>query len=80
MQIMCAGRVFDTTPWMASQAEDFRALVPSLQKIGIKVVVHGDGLIPHIAKHMNLDVDGQPRIKQILREAKLKARTLWQNL
>ncbi len=80
LQIMCGGRVFDTTPWMASQAEDFKALVPSLQRIGIKVIVHGDGLIPHIAKNMHLDVDGEQRIKQLWREAKLKARTLWQNI
>lgn len=80
MQIGCAGRIFDTTAWMASQAEDFKVLVPSLQRIGIKVVVHGDGLIPHIAKQMQLDVDGEPRFRQFVREAKLKARILWQSI
>ena len=80
LKIFCNGREFDTTPWMASQAEDFKVLVPSLQRLGLKIAVHGDGLIPHLARAMNLDVDGEPRAKQILREAHLKAKTLWQNL
>lgn len=80
LKIFCNGREFDTTPWMASQAEDFKVLVPSLQRLGLKIAVHGDGLIPHLARAMNLDVDGEPRAKQLLREAHLKAKTLWQNL
>ena len=74
-------RVFHTTPWMAGQAEDFKVLVPSLQKLGVKISVHGDGLIPHLAKYaLGLDVDGQSRTRQLWREAKTKARTLWLNL
>lgn len=74
-------RIFHTTPWMAAQAEDFKVLVPELQKLGVKVSVHGDGLIPHLAKYsLGLDVDGQARWRQLAREARLKARTLWQNL
>lgn len=74
-------RVFHTTPWMAAQAEDFKVLVPELQRIGVKVSVHGDGLIPHLAKYaLGLDVDGQAKWRQIWREATTKARTLWLNL
>jgi uncharacterized Rossmann fold enzyme len=74
-------RVFHTTPWMAAQAEDFKVLVPSLQRIGMKISVHGDGLIPHLAKYaLGLDVDGQSMLKQLTRQAVLKARTLWLNL
>lgn len=80
LQVMCNNKVFDTTPWMASQAEDFKALVPALQRIGLKISVHGDGLIPTLAKAMNLDVDGEKRSKQTWREVKWKAKTLWQNL
>ncbi len=80
LPILCNGRVFHTTPWMASQAEDFKVLVPSLQQIGVKIVVHGTGLIPHLAKAMHLDVDGEPKVKQVWREAKNKARTLWHHL
>lgn len=80
LQIMCNNQVFDTTPWMAGQAEDFKALVPSLIRIGIKVSVHGDGLIPTIAKAMNLDVDGEARSKQIWREIKMKSSALWNSL
>ena len=74
------GRVFHTTPWMAGQAEDFKVLAPSLQRLGMKISVHGDGLIPHLARAMHLDVDDQSRVKQIAREVSLKARTLWLNL
>jgi len=80
LAIMCGGRVFHTTPWMAGQAEDFKVLVPSLQRIGMKISVHGDGLIPHLARNMGLDVDGQSKMKQLARQVNLKARTLWLNL
>lgn len=80
LSIMVNGRVFHTTPWMAAQAEDFKVLVPSLQRLGMKIVVHGDGLIPHLARAMHLDVDNEPKFKQLVREASLKARTLWLNL
>ena len=77
---MSCNKIFDTTPWMAQQAEDFRALVPSLQRIGIRIVVHGDGLIPTIAKEMGMDVDGEPMGRQFWRNTKVKAKTLWINL
>ena len=80
LQVMTAGRVFDTTHWMTAQAEDFKVLVPALQRIGLKVVVHGDGLIPTLAKEMNLDTDGEPKTRQVWRDVKWKARTLWQNI
>ena len=79
-QIMSCNKIFDTTPWMAQQAEDFRALVPSLQRLGIRIVVHGDGLIPTIAKEMGMDVDGEPMGRQFWRNTKVKAKTLWINL
>ena len=79
-RVMCGDRLFDTTPWMAQQAEDFKVLVPSLRRMGIRIVVHGDGLIPHIAREMKMDVDGEPFGRQFLRNAKIKAKTLWMNL
>jgi hypothetical protein len=46
-------RVFETAPWMAQQIEDFKVLVPILTKhCGIRVIVHGDGLLQHIARAM----------------------------
>lgn len=81
MQIMCNNRAFWCSPWMVQQAEDFKVLAPPLrEQFGIKIVVHGDGLIPHIAKEHGFDVDGQSRAFQLWRETKSKARTLWSQL
>ena len=81
MPIMCGDRIFECAPWMAQQANDFKILAPALRDLyGVKIVVHGDGLIPHIAKLEGYDVDGEARSTQIWREAKVKARTLWSQL
>lgn len=74
-------RVFQTAPWMCVQAEDFKILAPSLRdNYGIKLIVHGDGLIPHLAKAMSFDVDSESRGTQIWRDTKTKARILWSQL
>jgi len=76
------GRSFLCAPWMAQQAEDFKILAPSL--IGpykTKMVVHGDGLIPHLARVMGCEVqNGEPKYKHALRHAKYKASQIWQHL
>ncbi len=81
LQIMCNNRAFMCAPWMAMQAEDFKILAPSLREsFGVRLVVHGDGLIPHLAKTMGFDVDGETKAKQIWRSTKQKARILWSQL
>lgn len=81
LNIMCNNRVFDCSPWMAQQAEDFKLLAPSLRdQYQMRLVVHGDGLIPHLAKAMGFDVDGESKTQQIWRDAKQKARILWSQL
>lgn len=56
MQIHCGGRWFTTTPWLAVQAEDFKKIAPYLMSVGVKLTVYGDGLIPHIARLLNIPV------------------------
>lgn len=56
MDIYCHGKWFKTTAWLAVQAEDFKLLAPSLRGAGVKIVVHGDGLIPHIASALEFEV------------------------
>ena len=73
-------RVFDTTPWLAAQAEDFKLLTPLLQRIGMRVVVHGEGLIPSLAKAMDLDTDDELKLHQLWRGVRNKSLTLWANL
>lgn len=45
--VTCGGRVFECTPWQASQASEFRDLVPYLGD-EVELCVHGDGLIAHM--------------------------------
>ena len=45
--VTCGGRTFMCTPWMASQASEFRDLVGLLGD-EVEIAVYGDGLIAHI--------------------------------
>ena len=81
MLVTCGARQFWCSPWMALQAEDFRILVPPMRsRYGIKFVVHGDGLIPHIARIMGIEVYGEWKGKHIWRHAKYNAQMVWANL
>lgn len=81
LQILCNNRAFHCAPWMAQQAQDFKVLAPPLRDtFGVKLIVHGDGLIPHLAKAMGFDVDGEARSTQLWRAATTKARILWSQL
>ena len=81
MEIMCAGRVFMTAPWMAQQAEDFKTLIPTFRNlIDVEFIVHGDGLIPHIAMLLGLKTDLENRFTRFLREWKWKTTILWQHV
>lgn len=81
MEIMCAGRVFDTAPWMAQQAEDFKTLIPAFRNlISVEFIVHGDGLIPHIAMLLGLKTDLENWFTRLCREWKWKTTILWQHV
>lgn len=47
--VSCGGRMFSCTPWMLSQAQEFRGLVGFLGD-EVELAVHGDGLIAHMVK------------------------------
>lgn len=81
MMIECNGRVFETAPWMAQQAEDFKILIPNFSdNYGIEYIVHGDGLIPHIAMTLGLKTDLENDLQKSCRIWSRKARILWQHL
>lgn len=42
------GMSFTCAPWMAKQAEEFERQFKQLSALGVKISVHGRGLIPHI--------------------------------
>jgi FkbM family methyltransferase len=49
VDVTVAGRHFKCAPWMVSQYEDFKELVPILLQQGCVLRIFGDGLIPHVA-------------------------------
>lgn len=81
MHIMCGERIFECAPWMAVQAEDFKVLAPIMvDKLGVKLHVHGDGIIPHIAMAIGLDVDRPLRVRRFVMNWKRNAKTLWHHI
>jgi hypothetical protein len=48
IKVRCNGRWFQTTGWLAAQAQEFEAIYTPLVNLGVTITVHGDGLIPHI--------------------------------
>jgi hypothetical protein len=45
-------RTFKTTPWMVKQVQEFQTLALNLAELGCSIEVHGDGLLPHVARLM----------------------------
>lgn len=84
MAVKCNGRVFEVAPWMTIQVEDLKKLTPLLRRLQIKVHVHGDGLLPHVAKELGFRTDYenavQQRIRLLKRDWTHKARILWQHI
>lgn len=73
-------KVFITAPWLSQQAEDFKILVPLMQRINnTRITVHGTGLIPYIARLMDLETD-ESAIAKFLRIFKWRATILWQHV
>ncbi len=81
MTVRLGARNFETAPWMTQQVEDFKLLAPPLRdRYGVRFVVHGDGLIPHLARVMGFEVEGEPKYKHALRHLKYNAQQLWATL
>lgn len=53
IDVWLAGKNFKCAAWMATQAEEFRDLMPQLMEFGCTITIHGDGLIPHLARQLN---------------------------
>lgn len=56
MRVYLDGEWFDTTAWLCGQAEDFKLIGPILRNLGVKITVHGTGLIPKIARNLGFTV------------------------
>lgn len=47
-----AGKTFRAAPWMVRQAQDFEGIARDVTAAGGIIVVHGDGLLPEMARQM----------------------------
>jgi len=81
MYVNMAGRVFETAPWMTQQVNDFSVLAPPLRDLfGVKLTVHGDGLIPQAAVSMGFSVDWPLAIRHWFRKWKWNAVQIWKTI
>ena len=81
IKVKVSHREFETAPWMAKQFEDFKMLAALYRKqVGANFVVHGDGLIPHVAMVMGFKTEGIYKVRHFARRWNWKAQTLWENL
>lgn len=55
LNMQCCGKAFQVAPWMAKQAEEFKAIAPILKENGVKLTVHGTGLIPYLATFLGCE-------------------------
>jgi uncharacterized Rossmann fold enzyme len=81
MAVKCNGRMFATAPWMTQQAEDFKILIPNYSNLdGVEYIVHGDGLIPHIAATLGVKTDFLVWARSFVNSWSRKATILWQHV
>ncbi len=52
VQIKAGERYFLAAPWMVVQTQEFERSMSNFQKMGLNISVHGDGLLPHVARMM----------------------------
>ena len=78
-KIMMNKRVFDVAPWMTRQVDDFKMLAPPLKAWGIRLIVHGDGLIPYLAETLGYETD-LPAYKRIYGKVKNTTHLFWNAL
>ncbi len=52
MGLRVCGKWFVIAPWMALQLTDFNVIGPTLLKMGVKVTIHGTGMLPYAASYM----------------------------
>lgn len=54
LDVVCHDRKFKSTAWMVAQANQFQTLAITLAEMNVLLTIHGDGLIPWIAKHLEM--------------------------
>lgn len=62
IQLQCLGRLFETTPEFAGQAQEFIPLYQNICARGGEIHVHGDGLLPLIWREIDQGRSAPPRL------------------
>lgn len=58
-----AGTTYKTTGWMVAQVNQFQRIAAELSNGGAEITVHGDGLLPHVAREMmRVDVEDTQKL------------------
>ncbi len=52
-EVWCGEKMFRTTTWLAAQANQFQHTASDLAELGCSIHVHGDGLLPEVARLMS---------------------------
>lgn len=52
IEVTVNGEKFECAPWMATQVEDFKRSAQGYLDIGMVISVHGNGLLPYVARLM----------------------------
>jgi Methyltransferase domain/Protein of unknown function DUF115 len=60
-------RTFRAAPWMVRQAQDFEGTAAAIVHAGGRVSVHGDGLLPYMARRMQVVSAAEVRAQEVLR-------------
>lgn len=50
IDVVVHGRTFKAAPWMVTQSQDFLETMEHITGLGCEVTIHGDGLLPWMAK------------------------------
>lgn len=53
IEVVMNDNKYQTAPWMATQVEHFRALAQELIEKGCVITIHGEGLLPDVARLMS---------------------------
>ena len=66
IDVVAGGRSFRAAPWMMQQVKDFQSLAPDMMARDCEIVVHGFGMLPHVAREMMRPSAADQRAKAIL--------------
>jgi hypothetical protein len=58
VEAVTCGQTFKTTGWMVDQVNQFQELATQLANAGCVITVHGDGLLPTVAREMAVRLSG----------------------